>query len=155
MKYIEVTHVDAQTGVPVNNAPAKNGPRLPELKGAKYLFGDESRWPTPIPKFYLEVDDDADLSTPGVIRELDQTQLDEVKEIELSNFENKFRVARNNRLGEVDRVNPIWIEQLTQSEVDEIRNYRQALLDVPQQEGYPFDFTWPDVPAILTGRPKK
>jgi len=29
MKYVEVTHVDAQTGVPVNDAPAKNGPKIP------------------------------------------------------------------------------------------------------------------------------
>jgi len=154
MKYVEVTHVDAQTGVPVNDAPAKNGPKIPELKGAKYLFGDESRWPAPIPKFYLEVDDDADLSTPGVIRELDQTQLDGVKDTERSNFENKFRVERNSRLIAVDRVNPLWMEQMTQEEIDEVRAYRQALLDVPQQTGYPFGFTWPDLPVVLGGRPQ-
>jgi hypothetical protein len=42
MKYIKFTYVDAQTNICVNKAPAKNGPKFPEIKGLQYLFSAES-----------------------------------------------------------------------------------------------------------------
>lgn len=33
-----------------------------------------------------------------------------------------------------------------------VKVYRQALRDVPQQEGFPFDVVWPDLPVIVAER---
>lgn len=33
--------------------------------------------------------------------------------------------------------------------IEEMKVYRQALRDIPQQEGFPSKFTWPDVPKFL------
>lgn len=33
-------------------------------------------------------------------------------------------------------------------DTDEVREYRQALRDVPQQEGFPEDITWPSKPDL-------
>jgi hypothetical protein len=43
----------------------------------------------------------------------------------------------------VDRVNGLWWEAMTGAEKDAWREYRQALLDIPEQEGYPFETVWP------------
>jgi hypothetical protein len=47
----------------------------------------------------------------------------------------------------VDRVNGLWWEAMTEGEKEAWRTYRQALLDIPEQEGYPFNVAWPDKPA--------
>ena len=33
--------------------------------------------------------------------------------------------------------------------IQEMKAYRQALRDIPKQEGFPSKFTWPDVPKFL------
>lgn len=33
--------------------------------------------------------------------------------------------------------------------IEEMKAYRQALRDIPKQEGFPSRFTWPDVPKFL------
>lgn len=33
--------------------------------------------------------------------------------------------------------------------LEELKVYRQALRDVPKQEGFPRDVRWPDVPKFL------
>nr|DAR03925.1 MAG TPA: tail assembly chaperone protein [Caudoviricetes sp.] len=33
--------------------------------------------------------------------------------------------------------------------LEELKVYRQALRDVPKQEGFPMDVRWPDVPKFL------
>ena len=33
--------------------------------------------------------------------------------------------------------------------IEEMKAYRQALRDVPKQEGFPMDVRWPDVPKFL------
>ena len=41
-----------------------------------------------------------------------------------------------------------WSE-LTESEQDDIKLYRQGLLDITSQEGFPLSIDWPLVPTIL------
>jgi hypothetical protein len=59
------------------------------------------------------------------------------------------RQHRNQLLSQVDRVNPIWYASLTSQQQSELAQYRQCLLDVPQQPGWPEDITWPRVPTWL------
>lgn len=59
------------------------------------------------------------------------------------------RNIRNNLLGLIDRVNPIWYQTLTDQQRLELATYRQSLLDVPQQPNFPQDVIWPHKPAWL------
>lgn len=59
------------------------------------------------------------------------------------------RTQRDEMLSMIDRVNPVWFNSLTQIQQTELAQYRQALLDVPQQTGFPVDITWPSKPLWL------
>ena len=59
------------------------------------------------------------------------------------------RHARNLALEEVDKVGAVWYNTLTDQQKTELNNYRQALLDVPQQTGFPESMTWPEKPDWL------
>ena len=57
------------------------------------------------------------------------------------------RIERDILLREtVDRINPIRWEIMTESEKEAWRKYRQALLDLPEQGGFPFDVVYPTKP---------
>jgi hypothetical protein len=70
MKYIKFTYVDAQTNICVNKAPARNGPKFPEIKGLQYLFSAERNYPKDVPEFFGICDDDAELSIDGCFGEI-------------------------------------------------------------------------------------
>jgi hypothetical protein len=62
----------------------------------------------------------------------------------------KARLLRNKILQDtVDRVNPIRYAELTDVQRTEIAEYRQALLDVPTQSGFPTTISWPSQPSWL------
>jgi hypothetical protein len=72
--------------------------------------------------------------------------LDSAK-IELETLEKQARARRDALLKEtVDSLNPMRWEALTDAQKDAWRTYRQALLDVPQQDGFPTSITWPTKP---------
>lgn len=48
----------------------------------------------------------------------------------------------------IDTVNAVRWESFTQEQKDDMIAYRQALLDVPQQPGFPYNITWPTLPEI-------
>ncbi len=58
------------------------------------------------------------------------------------------RSDRNARLAEVDAIagNALRWAELTPSVQSEWSNYRQELLDVPRQEGFPHNVVWPTRP---------
>lgn len=56
---------------------------------------------------------------------------------------------RNGRLSLVDQVNPIWYASLTTEQQTELQAYRTALLNVPQQSGFPETIEWPNKPTWL------
>jgi hypothetical protein len=49
--------------------------------------------------------------------------------------------------GTVDRVNGLWWEAMPEEQKEAWRAYRQALLDIPGQEGYPDTVDWPEAPV--------
>lgn len=65
--------------------------------------------------------------------------------------EKSVRAKRNSLISETDYLlasdYPISAEDL-----EAVKVYRQALRDVPQQEGFPFDVVWPDLPVIVADR---
>ena len=61
-----------------------------------------------------------------------------------------IRNYRNNLLNQtIDKVNPIWYATLTVEQQQELQTYRQQLLDVPQQTGFPTAIEWPTKPTWL------
>ena len=60
------------------------------------------------------------------------------------------RKQRNTLLSDwVDRMNPVVWEVMTEGQKQSWRDYRQALLDVPNQAGFPWDVQWPENPTEL------
>lgn len=66
-----------------------------------------------------------------------------------SSAEFQIRSERNKLLTDIDRVNPIWYASLSADQQQELSTYRQALLAVPQQSGFPETVTWPIKPTWL------
>jgi Phage tail assembly chaperone protein len=62
---------------------------------------------------------------------------------------NQLRSFRNQLLSAVDRINPVWYASLGAQEQTDLVVYRQQLLDVPQQAGFPTQVEWPAKPAWL------
>tara|TARA_R110000868_G_scaffold283001_1_gene543367 strand:+ start:95 stop:532 length:438 start_codon:yes stop_codon:yes gene_type:complete len=60
-----------------------------------------------------------------------------------------IRTQRNTLLSEIDKINPIWYAELTTQQQTELAHYRQLLLDVPQQAGFPITVSWPAKPTWL------
>lgn len=58
-----------------------------------------------------------------------------------------IRIKRNKLLKRfVDRMNPIRWEELSEEKKQEWKTYRQALLDIPEQDGFPINVIWPAKP---------
>ena len=70
---------------------------------------------------------------------------------EKTEAEKSVRAKRDSLISETDYLlasdYPISAEDL-----EAVKVYRQALRDVPQQEGFPFDVVWPDLPVIVAER---
>jgi hypothetical protein len=63
--------------------------------------------------------------------------------------ESNARNQRNNQLSQIDRINPIWYASLTEQQQQDLVAYRQHLLAVPQQAGFPTQVDWPAKPTWL------
>jgi len=62
----------------------------------------------------------------------------------------KRRARRNSLLIQtVDRINPVWYAALTAEQQAELSVYRTALLNVPQQAGWPTAIEWPTQPTWI------
>jgi len=63
----------------------------------------------------------------------------------------EVRRERDSRLQELDKIvsNPLRWASYTTEKQNELSEYRQALLDVPQQEGFPYEVKWPEHPLEL------
>jgi hypothetical protein len=84
MKYIKFTYVDAQTNVCVNKAPAKNGPKEPQIEGLRFVFAAERKYPTDIPEFFGICDDDADLGIDGCFGEITEADFIAERQAEIN-----------------------------------------------------------------------
>ena len=145
--FICVTHVDATTRVPCTDAPMATGPDFPSVKGLQIVWANESAWPTDKPLFYGTCDDDADINIPGVVAVYSEQQYLSIRNAETTNQAIRVRNHRDYLLrSHIDTLNPIRWGDLTTEEQLAWREYRQALLDVPQQDGFPWVISWPLLP---------
>ena len=82
----------------------------------------------------------------GKVSPYDGPSLDEQKS-------SAIRQQRDHLLSELDVVvsNPLRYAEFSEEEKSQVAAYRQALLDVPQQEGFPNDIDWPVNPLGADG----
>lgn len=116
------------------------------LQGLTYIAGDYNS------KDYYIVDQQpvAKPDVPevaGHVYKFDYAQ--RAWQLDIAKTQTASRQMRNNLLGLVDRINPIWYASLTSQQQSELAQYRQCLLDVPQQPGWPESVTWPRQPTWL------
>lgn len=69
--------------------------------------------------------------------------------IDLEQTEKITRKMRDAALESLDKINPVWYATLTPSQQTQLQQYRQDLLDVPQQTGFPAEVAWPAKPTWL------
>lgn len=143
MRLIKFTYVDYGTQISVAKEPSRSGPVFPKIKGLNYLFALERKYPTMVPEFIGECDDDADLTIDGFLKEIDQAELEYEQAEEANAQAQRIRTDRNIRLQATD-----WT-QLSDAQVDRVAwaTYRQNLRDVPGQPGFPWNVQWPTQPA--------
>ena len=89
--YIQITNIDANTGILCTEAPMRTGPVLPEVKGFQFIFAKESVYPidtnadgsyAEMPLYYGTCDDDADTSLTGVVKVLSEVEFNADKQAE-------------------------------------------------------------------------
>ena len=116
------------------------------FNGTNYIEG----W-FPAEQFYVRngaaVQKPQQPNDPGVVYQFDYTLCK--WEIDPIQSTGACREYRDQLLSAVDRVNPVWFASLTADQQQELQRYRQALLDVPQQAGFPTEVEWPAKPAWL------
>jgi hypothetical protein len=89
--YIQLTNIDADTGILCTEAPMRTGPALPNVKGFQFIFQNESDFPiasnadgslSTAPLLYGTCDDDADTSLTGVVKVLSEVEFNADKQAE-------------------------------------------------------------------------
>jgi hypothetical protein len=139
---IKFTYVDSVTQISVEKETSKHGPHFPKIKGLKYLFALERKYPTMVPEFIGECDDDAEL-IDGFLKVLDEAEVAQEQQAEVDAQAHRVRVDRTLRLQASD-----WTQG--KDIPDEVSaawaTYRQALRDVPSQAGFPWAVEWPAQP---------
>lgn len=83
--YIQITNIDASTGILCTKEPMRTGPAIPNVKGFQFIFQNESAFPIALnsdgslskaPLMWGTCDDDADTNIVGVIKTLTQSEFD-------------------------------------------------------------------------------
>lgn len=96
MQHLKFTHVDAVTGIPVTQAPARNGPAMPAVPGLEFAFARESAYPTDRPEFFGTCADGVAPSVvPGVLAVLTEAEFEQARADELEARRAKLRTAVN------------------------------------------------------------
>ena len=89
--YIQITNIDATTGIICTEEPMRTGPALPNIKGFQFVFQNESDFPiasnsdgslSTAPLLYGSCDDDADTTLVGVLKVLTESECNADKEAE-------------------------------------------------------------------------
>ena len=76
---------------------------------------------------------------------IDPAQLQNVIDVETGSRNLRNQLLRDH----VDTINPVRYAALTAEQQAELANYRTALLDIPQQQGWPKAVTWPTKPSWI------
>jgi hypothetical protein len=154
---IKYTYIDVITKRPVSVEPAAHGPMSPDIEdseGFEFLLANESEWPCAVPLFYSRCSDTVAEDTAGILAVLTEEEFEEVRAAEMQKREGSLLLRAKQQRDHLLTASD-WTQlgdvPLTAEVVAEFRLYRQALRDLPAQEGFP-DVVWPTnpfAPAIV------
>lgn len=135
MKYVQFTYVDAQTGVPVSEAPAANGPTIPD--GIIPTFDIESSRASPSPVVYGFVAEDYEGEIPSFIQEVTEEDF-------FATFKMELKERARNKRKQVERagieVDDTFIPT-TVKDQNRVFNMVQALSNNPELESIDFEYS--------------
>ena len=99
-----------------------------------------------LPLEYFDDENEEILEASSVEELLDLGKIDQSSADELK--AEKIREQRDARLRNVDEIasNPLRWGSLSSEQQEDLADYRQALLDVPQQDEFPWSVQWPTKP---------
>jgi len=89
--FIQITDIDAATGIICTEDPMRTGPALPNVKGFYFIFANESAYPIALnadgsyaemPLYYGTCDDDADTTLTGVVKVITEIEFNTDKQTE-------------------------------------------------------------------------
>lgn len=116
--------------------------------GINYILGNYSG-----NDYYIDITSKNPISKPinpsGNFLSYDWDPTNKIWTLNLSDSETNIRRERNSLLGHIDKVNSVWYASLTADQQTELSAYRTALLNVPQQSGFPMTIEWPTKPTWL------
>lgn len=151
---IILTYVDSITGISVAQAPAKNGPKLPEFDNLRVLWAKTSLYPTEVPEFVCEIAPGQNIDVPGVLgvptTEQEQAAyLQELSARSIQDYEQRAKPirTRRNELLTASDVYVIVDYPISELKLQEWKAYRQALRDVTLQSTFPDTVVWPPEPS--------
>lgn len=132
MAYAKVRYVDNKTGIPVDEAPATNGPRFPHLNNIQVLFANKADWPVTKDGdavYWVACGDNSNFKMPGVIKKLTKEELDQDYQYETEKMKWKMIQSRD-----------AMLSQLGNSPEDQ--QYAQHLLGIENQLNFPWNIEW-------------
>lgn len=135
MKYVQFTYVDAQTGIPLSEAPAANGPSIPE--GIIPTFDIESSRTQQAPIIYGFIDEEYDGEIPSFVQEVDE-------EYFFLAFKNELKERAREKRKQVERagieVDDMFIPT-TVKDQNRVFNMVQTLTNNPELESIDFEYS--------------
>jgi hypothetical protein len=151
---IKTTYLDTGTNKPYTGGVVQGELVVPDIKGIIVGFSNEEwkpLWDTKeYPVLFCFCDDDADVNVDTVIEVLTDEKYHEeslARGVRLKNIQlesDEVRKQRNYLLEtQVDPIGPAWWDAMDNEQKDKLKKYRQDLLNIPQQEGFPFEVVWP------------
>lgn len=135
MKYVQFTYVDSQTGVPVSEAPASNGPTIPD--GIIPTFDIESSRASPSPVVYGFVAEDYEGEIPSFVQEVKEEDF-------FATFKMELKERARNKRKQVERggieVNDFYIPT-TIKDQNRITTMYMSLLSDPDRKEVDFEYS--------------
>jgi hypothetical protein len=99
-------------------------------------------------EYYIQ-DQVAVAKSPKPGPEYEYNYADHVWQISFIYAIQNVRIQRNKLLAELDTISSVRYASLSAEQQADVQTYRQALLDVPQQTGFPTELVWPTKPTWL------
>lgn len=129
--YIQLTNIDANTGILCTEAPMRTGPAIPNVKGFEFIFQNESDFPiasnadgslSTAPLLYGTCDDDADTTLVGVLKVLLEVEFNADKEAE-----HQARKPYPSWIGDIDTMS--WQPPLAYPQDDKYYYWDESIIN--------------------------
>lgn len=143
MKYVQFTYVDAQTGIPLSEAPAANGPSIPE--GIIPTFDIESSRIQQVPIVYGFIPSDYEGTIPSFVREIDEESF-------FITFKNELKERARNKRKYVEQAGIEVNDQFIATSIGDqnrVASMVTTLINDPEMESIDFEYSpnnWITIP---------